>query len=156
MTSKEIVNELRKAFHGEPWHGNSLLAILTACSARKVFSHPVPGAHSVAELVLHLTAWTREVICRISGETAKEPEMGDWPVPQEQTENYWNNILLDFKQSNEQLIRLADEVRPERWLEVAGGSEKVDGSEVTCFELLNGLVQHHAYHAGQISLLCKY
>ncbi|GGE60601.1 hypothetical protein [Pedobacter psychrotolerans] len=30
------------------------------------------------------------------------------------------------------------------------------GAGVTFMELLNGLVQHHAYHSGQIALLSKF
>ncbi|WP_162618496.1 DinB family protein [Pedobacter yulinensis] len=156
MTPEQITNELKKAYQGEPWHGDSLLSIIARCSAHKVFSHPVPGAHSVAEIVLHLTAWTREIISRLSGHAAGEPAMGDWPVAQEQTESYWNGLVQDLKNSNEELLRITGRMQAEEWLQPAGVHAAEAGGEITCFALVNGLIQHHAYHAGQISLLCKY
>ena len=41
---------------------------------------PIPGAHTIWEIVLHLTAWTREVDRRVLGGEPRFPEEGDWPA----------------------------------------------------------------------------
>ena len=40
---------------------------------------PVPGGHSIWELVLHMTGWALEVQARLDDAEAGEPAAGDWP-----------------------------------------------------------------------------
>ena len=68
-----LVEELKKAYNGYAWHGNNTLSLLVTADVQKVFNHPIPNAHSIAELVLHLTAWTEEVNERIKGHWQKSP-----------------------------------------------------------------------------------
>ena len=51
-----IRNQFRRAFEGEAWHGPSVLALLDGVTAQQAAAYPIPGAHSIWELVLHLTA----------------------------------------------------------------------------------------------------
>src|SRR3954468_6045259 len=110
-----LVNELKSAYNGKPWHGNNALSLIQSADPKKVFTHPVPNAHSIAELVLHLTAWTEEVMDRINGQSAKEPLRGDWPEPKTKTEGEWRNILADFETANEKLISLFVQFMPADW-----------------------------------------
>lgn len=149
----DFASELRKAYSGDAWHGNNLSAIISSVKDRQVFKRPIANAHTIAELVLHLTAWTEEVISRLMGNVAKEPENGDWPEVNEETPAYWNVILRDFHIANEKLINLSLMMTGDQWLE---NVRHVEGPRLTKWELLNGLIQHHAYHAGQIALLLKF
>jgi hypothetical protein len=63
---------------GDPWHGPNVIALLEGCRARRCRAGGA-GAHSITELVLHMTGWTREVQARLEGEAAGEPAGGDWP-----------------------------------------------------------------------------
>ncbi|HST63031.1 MAG TPA: hypothetical protein VLK84_30260, partial [Longimicrobium sp.] len=54
-----ILDELRRAWDGDPWHGDALRTILDAVPADAAATRPLPGAHSVGEIVLHLATWTR-------------------------------------------------------------------------------------------------
>ena len=76
----DFANELRKGYNGDAWHGNSLSAIISSVNKDQIFKRPIPNAHTIAELVLHLTSWTEEVFSRLEGNLAKEPEKGDWPM----------------------------------------------------------------------------
>ena len=153
-----LVDELTKAYNGDAWHGNNILNLLLKVDSTKVFTHPIPNGHSIAELTLHLTAWTEEVIDRLSGGAAKEPTSGDWPMPTDLSEAEWSVIMENFKAANEKLIERVNnfmasdwstEVRDDRDLSIAD-------SKTNNAQLLNGLIQHHAYHSGQIALLMKF
>lgn len=152
-----LADELSKAYNGDPWHGSNTLDLLRAANAEKVFTHPIPDAHSIAELALHLTAWTEETIARINGHPAKEPALGDWPVPNENSAEEWERILNGFKAANEKLIALCGQLGSHQW-DAATKDERNPalGTGVNNAELINGLVQHHAYHAGQVALLLKF
>ena len=49
-----LEEQLRRALEGEAWHGPSVLESLAGLSAAQAASHPIAGAHSIWELVLHL------------------------------------------------------------------------------------------------------
>nr|WP_068893039.1 DinB family protein [Pedobacter panaciterrae] len=149
----DFANELRKGYSGDAWHGNSIAAIISSVSKDQIFRRPIPTGHTIAELILHLTSWTEEVFSRLEGNLAKEPERGDWPLVKEETMQEWNAILSDFRLANEKLLNLVMEISGDQW-ETPVHQES--GSRLNYFELFNGLVQHHAYHAGQISLLLKF
>lgn len=149
-----LITELQKAFNGDAWHGSNTLAILLNADPTKVFSHFIPNAHSIAEITLHLTSWTEEVADRVSGQPAKEPIKGDWPQPMGQSIAEWDLIVNDFKKANEKLIAALDQINWESI--VVDEREPALGSGVNNAELISGLIQHHAYHSGQISLLSKF
>ena len=44
-----IADQLRRAFNGKAWHGDSLLKILKDVTAAKAAAHPIDGAHSIWE-----------------------------------------------------------------------------------------------------------
>lgn len=152
-----LVDELNKAYNGDAWHGGNTLSLLSAADPQKVFIHPIPNAHSIAEIALHLTSWTEEVMDRINGEKAKEPIRGDWPEPIDKSAAEWELIISDFKKANEKLIQAVEKLNLSAWtIEVKDERNPPLGTGVNNAQLLNGLIQHHAYHSGQVALLMKF
>jgi hypothetical protein len=49
-----LEEQLQRSFEGEAWHGPSLRETLDGVTAEEASRHPIPGAHSIWELVLHL------------------------------------------------------------------------------------------------------
>ncbi len=152
-----LIDELQKAFDGDAWHGNNTMSLLRSANPNKVFTHPITGAHSIAELVLHLTAWTEEVIARLNGAVANEPSRGDWPVPTQQSQTEWELMVSDFEKVNQKLISFIGNFDLSRWSSNTNDERNRSlGTGVNNAQLLNGLIQHHAYHSGQIALLLKF
>jgi len=140
-----ITNEIKKAFNGDAWHGNHVMQTLNNVNPEKAFKHFIGGAHSIAEIALHLTAWTEEVTSRLTGKPAAEPERGDWPLPESKTPQGWERIIFNFKVANEELIRTAENMQASHWEdEVKDERNPALGTGVTNTELLSGLAQHHA------------
>ncbi|WP_316830993.1 DinB family protein [Pedobacter aquatilis] len=152
-----ITNEIQKAFNGDAWHGNHVMQTLNNVLPEKAFQHYVPNAHSIAEIALHLTSWTTEVASRLNGNPASEPEMGDWPAVRQKSPQAWERIIFDFKIANEELIRVCGKIATSEWDSPTKDERNPAlGTGVTNIELLNDLIQHHAYHSGQIALLSKF
>ena len=61
-----IRDQFRRAFEGEAWHGPSVLALLDGVTAQQAAAHPIPGAHSIWELTLHIAAWERACLRRLT------------------------------------------------------------------------------------------
>jgi len=152
-----ITNEIKKAFNGDAWHGNHVMQTLNNVNPERAFKHFIVGAHSIAEIALHLTAWTEEVTSRLTGKPAGAPERGDWPLPESKTPKGWERIIFNFKVANEELIRICENMKASHWEDEAKDERNPAlGTGVTNTELLSGLAQHHAYHSGQIALLSKF
>jgi uncharacterized damage-inducible protein DinB len=153
---ERISNELRLAYQGDAWHGPSVRAALEGVDARMATTRLAPSAHTICELVLHMTAWTREVARRLALGVAQEPEAGDWPAGNPANDAEWKAIVAAFDAANEETLsamaHLNEAVLDER---IGDVRDPALGSGVTGYVTLHGLVQHHAYHTGQISLLKK-
>lgn len=153
---ERISNELRLAYQGDAWHGPSVRAALEGVDARMATTRLAPSAHTICELLLHMTAWTREVARRLKLGIAQEPEAGDWPPGHPTNDGEWKAIVAAFEAANEEALdaiaHLNDRVLDER---IGDARDPALGSGVTRYVTLHGLVQHHAYHTGQISLLKK-
>lgn len=140
----------RFTFEGPAWHGPSILEILTPLEAPQAAAHPVPGAHSIWELVLHMISWEEYCVLALGGNTmGTEPPRGDWPDPPVPTEENWRATLEDMKRVRSRL-RAALALVPDRQI-----PEKVKGRDYTYRVMMHGIVHHDLYHAGQIALLKK-
>lgn len=149
-----IVDQLEREYEGEPWHGSPLTAILKDISHEQAAKKPLAGAHSIWELVRHITAWKNEVRDRLSGRRAGEPREGDWPAVNDTTADSWKQALTALETSHWLLMSAVREF-PEENLPVPTNDHRAAGLAPTHYELLMGILQHDAYHAGQIALLKK-
>jgi uncharacterized damage-inducible protein DinB len=150
--------QLRKGYSDDPWHGTATDDLLRGVTAPQAAAHPVPGAHSLWEIVLHMTAWQNECRRRLGGKEPSLPEEGDWPEIGEVSEASWRRDRKRLGTSLAELLEALAGLREED-LDRPGGSlsdrDPALGTGVTFRAMVNGLVQHNAYHSGQIALLRK-
>jgi uncharacterized damage-inducible protein DinB len=152
---ERIIDELQREHAGEAWHGPSLRQILKGITAAKAAARPVPDAHSIWELVLHMTGWKNEVHKRLSGAPASDPEGGDWPEVGETTDEAWRKAVAGLERAHTELVAGIRRF-PEAKLAEAHNDPRAPGNTgVSYYVLLHGMVQHDVYHAGQIALLTK-
>jgi uncharacterized damage-inducible protein DinB len=149
--------QLRKGLSDDPWHGPAITDLLADVTAAEAAAHPVPSVHSIWEIVLHMISWHNEVRRRLGGKPPSMPEEGDWPEPAGTSEAAWRQ---DQDRLAASLAELIDDLasHKEKDLDTPGGSLDRDpalGTGVTYRSMINGLVQHNAYHGGQIALLRK-
>ncbi len=157
MTEIErIEDQLRRAFAGDAWHGSSLIEILAGVTAEEARAKPLPNAHSIWEIVLHVAAWDGAVRQRLEGETVRAPDEGDWPEVRDTSEAAWKDALARLTKRHEEL-RETIKLLADEWLDEHLGQERdpPTGGGVSVYTTLHGIVQHNVYHAGQIALLKK-
>jgi uncharacterized damage-inducible protein DinB len=147
-------DDLRKVYDGEPWHGSSIRDVLKGVDANTAALRSIPSAHTIWELVLHMTGWTREVASRVRGADAKSPPE-DWPAPRtDGGEAAWRSAQDELAAAHKDLEGAVDSLRADdlvRWI-----SDKRDpalDTGLTVGTVIRGLLQHHTYHQGQITLL---
>ena len=148
--------DLRDVYIGNPWHGSSITEVLKGIDAKTAYVRSVPRGHTIWELVLHMTVWTREVASRVRGSAPKSPAQ-DWPSPESGGgEAAWRRTQEDLAAAQKDLESAVDDLNPEdliRW--IGDQRDPAAGAGVTVGTLIRGLLQHHTYHEGQIALLKK-
>ena len=145
--SRRIRNQIRRSYHGPAWHGPCLKEALSGVTHTHALLHPLPAAHSIWELVLHLTSWMETVRRRVRGEFLEVADGADWPPVNMATEQQWQSAIAALEKA-------------ECGLEEASGhltdvalADFVPGCNYTNYFMLMGVIQHNVYHAGQIMLL---
>jgi uncharacterized damage-inducible protein DinB len=145
-----LEEQLRRALEGEAWHGPSVLETLEGVSAEQAAAHPIAGAHSIWELVLHVCSDYGLVLRRLGGDGRQLSESEGWPsVPEPSAEN-WSDSIRMLKQLNEALRHAVKSFPAERL-----DQPLVPEASYTAYTQFIGVTQHNLYHAGQMALLKK-
>lgn len=143
-----IVDQINRAFWGQSWHGPSVREVLAGVSAEDAAAHPIPGAHSIWEIVLHLTSGYKLVLRRVRGERPQLLPDEAWPPVVDFSAEAWRETQHTLEHLNQQLqsdVRIFPTERLSQEL----------GSEYPAYVQFCGTPQHDLYHAGQIVLLKK-
>jgi uncharacterized damage-inducible protein DinB len=149
-----IADQLRRAFSGEAWHGDSLLEILDGVAAAQAAARPIKHAHSIWELVLHITAWDNAVRRRLAGEAVELSDEQNFPSVMDASEGAWRRAVESAKRVHNELIEAVAAFPDERLTEKVPG-KKSEPDWYDFYYMLHGIAQHELYHAGQIALLKK-
>jgi uncharacterized damage-inducible protein DinB len=147
---KELARHIDRTVRGPMWHGPALMEVLEDVTPERAVAHPIAGAHSIWELVLHATAWADIARARLKGERIGEPTPDqDWPPVPAIGADAWEGALHQLRASYRQL---AEDVSQ---LDEARLDEKIPGLAYSVLVMLHGVVEHGTYHGGQIALLKK-
>jgi len=149
-----IADQLQRAFRGPAWHGDSLLEILEGVTAAQACARPIKHAHTIWELLLHVTAWDCAVRRRLAGEPVSLEGDKNFPPVMDTSEAAWRRALEHAKRAHDDLVTAVASFPDERLGDkVPGKSSEPDWYNF--YYMLQGVVQHELYHAGQIALLKK-
>jgi uncharacterized damage-inducible protein DinB len=149
MVDMEVIaDQISRAFRGESWHGPSVREVLDGVSAEDAAAHPIPGAHSIWEIVLHMIGGYKLVLRRVRGERAQLSPEEEWPAAAGPSAEAWRDSQRILDELNEQLQSAVRAFPAERL------SQEL-GSEYSAFTQFSGTPQHDLYHAGQIVVLKK-
>jgi hypothetical protein len=120
---ERLEGEIVRAHRGKAWHGPSLDELTRDLSAELAARKAVPGAHSIWELVLHITAWERAAIKGLAGESVDLPDDEDWPSVVDEGGAAWKKTLQDLRDTNEELRRAVSQLDDARLEETVAGKD---------------------------------
>ena len=151
--TKRILDQLKCAYEGEAWHGPALRDILADVTAEQAAAHPLPNAHSIWELVLHIAAWENAARNVLDGLPINVPPEVNFPTISDTGEAAWQDALATLDTVHHGL-RAAIARSTDADLDTVVDN-KDTGRYYSVYSLLHGVVQHDLYHAGQIVMLKK-
>ena len=150
---KNIGSQLKAMQKGYAWHGKALEEALENLSWQDALQAPFPEVHSIWEYVLHIMAWRTFATERIKGNAEFHIEIGgeiDWPKVEGASAESWQEAKTQLTNSSQILRDLLRE-QEDSLLEMT-----VAKKPYSFYILLHGIVQHDAYHCGQIVLTRKF
>jgi uncharacterized damage-inducible protein DinB len=150
--SERLADQIRRAFEGEAWHGDSLLELLKGVNAATAAAKPIKNAHSIWELILHIAAWDDIVRQRTGGKAVMPTDEQNFPPVKDTSEAAWHKALEDAKRAHNELVKAVAAFPDSRLQEQVPGKTQ---NYYNFFYMFSGIVQHELYHAGQIALLKK-
>jgi uncharacterized damage-inducible protein DinB len=141
-----IVRMLEKTFEKQPWYGSSVTEVLSGAEPA-ILAKQMGHAHSIIELVLHMTSWRIFATKRMEGDNSFEvSDEQNFPKP-----SSWDDAIAGLKASQVGLVAAMKNFPEDRLGEIV--PSKVH--KYTYYTLLHGIIQHDIYHLGQIAILKK-
>jgi uncharacterized damage-inducible protein DinB len=142
--TQRIADSYRAATVKAAWYGPSLAELLAQISPELATTPPVPGSHSISELLQHLLLWNERIRNTFEGNSMPrwQPEK-DWaeaPIP-------WNELVSRWSQSRE---LVEEKIRNFPTEDLA---KQVPGRNYPYETMLHGIVEHTIYHSGQIAMV---
>jgi uncharacterized damage-inducible protein DinB/heme-degrading monooxygenase HmoA len=143
--------QLEQTYHGGNWLDESLLGKLDGLTDAQAFATPVPGVHSVAEIVWHCIYWRTVLIHWLQGDNGYRDETRErfnfLPLDVLQAKG-WEGLRFELENTQVILRTLLLE-KDDRYL-----AEEYQ-SGYTYEQAVAGTIQHDIYHLGQIGLVLK-
>jgi hypothetical protein len=140
---------LDEGYGAGAWYGSDLRTAISDVTAAQAFKRPAKGRHNIAEVALHHAYWAEQIASKLTGKPAAAfPLEGeDWfEVATDRTLS-WKKVVATLDAAQQRLSQAVSEV--------AGGVRTSPLGEAERFDLVIGISEHAAYHAGQIQLVKK-
>lgn len=157
MKSKEeilrIIDLLNDTYESEEaWFGNSLVDSLRDVNPKMAEMRINPNAHSIAEIVYHMTTWRIFVVRKMQGDAEFDIKTKDkdWKKLPIVDDFEWEAIQMELSLSQEELVTELQKITDDTFLE-----NYVPGREYSFYNLIHGVIHHDVYHMGQINLIKK-
>lgn len=147
--TKRIQKLFNDLYNGSPWIDVNLKGTLGALTAQHASERPMANCNSIWEIVNHIISWRLNVIQRVQGKIIETPAHNYFTAIKDTSDAAWANTLHQLKDSQQ------------KWIDFLSTFNENDfdkiypNNEMTYYEHIHGIVQHDAYHLGQIILLAK-
>jgi len=159
--AKRLANRIERTVTGPMWHGPALLDVLAEVTWAQALARPLPAAHTIWAIVLHVNAWCEIARRRIKGEAIGDPPPEqDWPpapdaAPDADTRAA-SELSVEWERAVERLAASHRDLAADtRLLDDEKLDALVNRLDYTVGVMLDGIVEHGTYHGGQIALLRK-
>jgi uncharacterized damage-inducible protein DinB len=147
--TERISGLLRAIYNGHPWLDVNMMDNLSRLSWQKAGQKVHPNLNTIWEIVNHLIGWRMNVLQRVQGVVIKTPDNNYFEPVTDQSEESWMRTLADLKASQEAWVQFLEQAPDE----ILANAYPVNN--MSYYEHVQGIIQHDAYHLGQIVLLAK-
>jgi uncharacterized damage-inducible protein DinB len=141
---QKIADSYRAVTIKGAWYGPTVAELLAKIPPELATAAPVPGAHSISELLQHLLLWNERI-----RNTSESHPMPRWDAEKEWAEPAipWKELVARWNQSRD---LLEERIRK---FPAADLTKQVPGRDYPYETMFHGILQHSIYHSGQIAMV---
>ncbi len=144
-----IIKLFEDLYDGSPWIDVTLIGTLENVTAEQASWRVLPNRNTIWEIVNHLISWRLNVLQRVQGKVLITPDNNYIAVIEDVSPAAWADTLQQLKGSQQQWVDFLKTFREDDF-------EKIyPNNSMTYYEHIHGIIQHDAYHLGQIVILAK-
>lgn len=148
--TKRIKKLFENLYQGNPWIETTIIGALQNISAEQAAVKLMPQWNSIWEIVNHLISWRLNVLQRIQGIIVETPDDNYFSRQTDISNIAWQNTLKKLEVSQHAWIAFLEELNEEELDKI------YPVNNLSYYEHIQGIIQHDAYHLGQIVLLAKH
>ncbi len=150
MKENELIVKLfEDLYDGSPWIDvnitDTLKNITPEMAAKKSGDR-----NSIWEIVNHLINWRLNVLQRVQGKTITTPSNNYFEPVHDTSQAAWESTLEKLDDSQLKWTGFLNDFDPDHF------SKVYPSNNMSYYEHIHGIIQHDAYHLGQITLLAKH
>ncbi len=150
MTEVNRISSLfEKLYNGTPWLHINIVSTLKPINANQAQERVLKNCNSIWEITAHIIAWRQNVLQRVTGVIISTPDHNYIEEIKDTSEIAWKNTLNTLKDSQKQWIEFLST------FDETNFEQLYTPNNMTYYEHIHGIIQHDAYHLGQIVLLTK-
>jgi uncharacterized damage-inducible protein DinB len=141
---QQIADAYRAVTIKGAWYGPTVAELLAKIPLELATTPPVPGAHSISELLQHLLLWNERI-----RKTSESHPMPQWEAEKEWAEPPipWKELVARWNKSRD---LLEERIRN---FPAADLAKQVPGRNYPYETMFHGILQHAIYHSGQIAMV---
>lgn len=147
--TNHIANHLRQVHIGVNWSWSNYKDQLADVSWQEATTK-IYNLNTIAVLVQHVHYYMPAIITVLEGGILNASDKESFQQPPVTSDADWQKLLSRFFKDAEKLAALIETI-PDKKLDEIFSEEKYG----TYYRNLNGLIEHHHYHLGQIVILKK-
>lgn len=153
---ENIIQQYQEVQNGKLWIGSTYNSKLNQVNESLVFTRPIEGLHSIAEIISHLTLWRKETILKIqTGKGSKTDDCEEnWLTNDKLEPLGWTYIKAEYDKTLSELIDLLKS-KDDEFLNELYYDTDFKGDYEYRF-VIHGMLHHDIYHLGQLGIIIKY
>lgn len=136
-------------YQGSPWIDVTILPHLTKLTAKQAAKRLYAEWNTIWEITNHMIQWRETVLKRVQGRMIASPANNYIRPVRDTSEAAWKKTLERFEKSQTAWIHFLKSAKASDF------HKKYGSSGLTYYELIQGILQHDAYHLGQIVIMRK-
>lgn len=144
-----IIKLFMDLYDGSPWLGVNWIDTLKTVSVEKASIRIAEDRNTIWEILNHVIHWRRNVQQRLQGDTITTPDHNYILPVTDTSSKAWQLTLEEFKLSQQKWLDFIERFDENQF------SNIYPNNHMTYYEHIHGILQHDAYHLGQIVLLAK-
>lgn len=145
--TKRIISLFEKLYDGNPWIDVNIIDTLQGISSQQASVRILDKSNTIWEIVNHMISWRQNVLKRLQGKMIKTPQHNYFEPVKDKSGSAWLKTIEKFADTEINWLEFLRDFKANNF------SNIYSNNGLTYYEHIHGIIQHDAYHLGQIRLI---